>query len=103
MKIELTRSHRFNTIVVENTNVKIEYSATDSIKKDNNLGQPYFEQDISDESLNLFSGVLEDLIFYREREFDSSTLITNLFSKLPQEKTQSLLKELNDDYLEEVE
>jgi len=39
--------------------------------------------------------VLEDIIYYREREFDSSNLIEKLFEKLPQEPAGKLLVKLN--------
>ena len=47
--------------------------------------------------------VLDDMIYYREAEFDSSSLIERLFEKLPQEAANKLLVKLKRDYEVDVE
>jgi hypothetical protein len=56
------------------------------------------KRDIATEALKQFAGVLEDMIYYRKAEFDSSDLISLLFEKLPQDVAIKLAKELNDTY-----
>lgn len=56
------------------------------------------KRDIKTEVLEQFVNVLDDMIYYREAEFDSSDLIERLFEKLPQEVRDNLIKELNKDY-----
>jgi hypothetical protein len=43
------------------------------------------------------------MIYYREAEFDSSSLIERLFEKLPQEVANKLLVKLKRDYEVDVE
>jgi hypothetical protein len=38
------------------------------------------------------------MIYYREREYDSSSLISSLIDKLPEELRNELLKKLAKDY-----
>lgn len=101
MKIQITQSHSFTTICVTDQNVNIEYDATDSIQKENNIGQPYYDRDVSNEAMDMFSHCLEDLAYYREREYDSTSLMSLLMKKLPEEKQQLLLKEFIKDYQED--
>ena len=58
---------------------------------------------IKTDALEQFVNVLEDMIYYREAEFDSSNLIERLFEKLPQESANKLLVKLKRDYEVDVE
>jgi hypothetical protein len=54
--------------------------------------------DVKTEVIEQFVSVLDDMIYYREADFDSSSLIERLFEKLPQEDCDKLLVKLKRDY-----
>lgn len=83
-----------NVHVVDDIETKI-FSITSEGKKD--YTKPY-TKDISDEGLQKVVTLLDDIIYFRTKEFDASTLIENLFEKLSVEKRSSFLKHLNDMY-----
>ena len=96
MEILLERNHGFVLIIkAENVNVcedieeriygKTEYGKTDfrNVKRD-----------VKTEVIKRFVSVLEDMIHYREADFDSSYLIEQLFDKLPQQVANDLLLKL---------
>ncbi len=95
MEISLKRSYQYCTLVVTDTNVNIEEDLTEGLytlkedgKKDFNKRLGY---DVTDVGLDLLVKPLEDLAYYREREYDSSALIATLFDKLPEDKQTALL------------
>lgn len=56
------------------------------------------KRDIKTEVIEQFVSVLDDMIYYREANFNSSDLIERLFEKLPQDVCDKLLGKLNRDY-----
>ena len=103
MEIKLDKSHYGCNLIIEADNVKIvediekrTYSRDDNGK----LNEIFPERDIEDSALKMFSQVLEDMIYYRKSEFDSSSLIDQLFGKLPIVEREKLLSNLNRDYAE---
>jgi hypothetical protein len=96
MEISVKRNYGFElNFIAENVNVceDIEeriYSKTEDGKTDfNNV-----KRDVKTEVIKQFVSVLEDMIYYREADFDSSDLIEQLFDKLPQQVANDLLIKL---------
>ena len=100
MEISLKRNYGFELIFkAKNVNVceDIEeriYSKTEDGKTD----YKNVKRDVKTDVIEQFVSVLDDMIYYREAEFDSSNLIERLFEKLPQEVCDKLLIKLNSNY-----
>lgn len=92
----------FKTIVFEDTNVKVEVVSTEGLYALKEDGKKDYSkrlgEDITDDALKMLSSPLEDLFYYRDREFDSTELIKQAFDKLPDDKMTELLKYLNENY-----
>ena len=85
MEIELKRNYGY-TLIVTAENVKIEediesrvYHKTPDGKTDSGRSP---ERDISDGSIEMISRVLSDMIYYRDKDFNSYDLIKSLFRKI---------------------
>ena len=105
MEISLKRNYGFelifkaeNVIVYEDIEERI-YSKTEDGKTD----YKNVKRDVKTDVIEQFVSVLDDMIYYREADFDSSGLIERLFEKLPQEVCDKLLVKLKRDYETEVE
>lgn len=101
MEISLKRSYGYylifkaeNVFVEEDVETSI-YSKTEDGKTD--FSKPP-KRDISDDILEQITNLLYDLIYYRERDFDSSSLIEELFKKLPNKLANELFLRLKKDY-----
>lgn len=57
------------------------------------------DRDIKTDVIEQFVSVLDDMIYYRKSEFDSSDLIKNLFDKLPVNIASDLAKQLFKDFV----
>lgn len=79
----------YETIYGIGENGKTDYS--------NRLGR-----DIIKDVLDKFCGVTEDLIYYRESEYDSSTLIRQLLNKLPEKEKLEIYKQLKEEFDENI-
>lgn len=101
MEIELKRNYGFE-LIFSAKNVKISEDIEERIYPKNEAGKPDFnkppKRDICDNAVEQFVNVLEDIFYYREKEFDSSNLIERLFEKLPPESALDLLIKLQRDY-----
>lgn len=96
MEIKLNSNSFSYNLEIKDTNVFIEEDVTERTWIRDEDGKVKFcKMDISDEGLSMIATVMEDMIYYRELEYDSSTLIERLFEKLPTEAMQNLLVELN--------
>jgi len=102
MEIKLDKSHYGCNIIVEADNVKIveDIEKRTYLKDENGKSNFFPERDIEDSALKTFSQVLEDMIYYRKSEFDSSSLIEQLFEKLPIVEREKMISKLNRDYAE---
>lgn len=105
MNITLKRNYGFELIieaenmrVIEDVEERI-YGKTDDGKTD----YRNVKRDVKTDTIEQFVNVLDDMIYYREAEFDSSGLIERLFEKLPQEAANKLLVKLKRDYEVDVE
>lgn len=101
MEITLKKHYGFD-LIFEADNVKVtediesrEYLKDENGKSIINLNP---KRDIKTEVIEQFVSLLDDMIYYRVAEFDSSNLIKNLFEKLPQDKAHLLSAELKRDY-----
>lgn len=54
--------------------------------------------DVTDEAMQKYSRLLEDILYYREKEYDLSDLIESSFEKLPPVIADSLVEELYKKY-----
>ena len=104
MEISLKRNYGFELIFkAENVNVceDIEeriYGKTE----DGKLDYKNVKRDVKTEVIEQFVSVLYDMIYYREADFDSSSLIEMLFEKLPQDVCDKLIVKLKRDYETDV-
>lgn len=89
MEIEFKRSDYYTYLIYTDVNVRVEDQVS--------TGGP-LENEIATNTIDKFVGVLDDLIYFRQKEYDSTNIISNLFDKLPEEKQQTLLKKFNEDY-----
>lgn len=105
MKISVEHKYSSTSVIVEAENVRIDESISHSVYERKEDGKPDYTHrigdDIDDDVIKQFATVMEDIAYYRESDFDSSSLIRVLFEKIPDDVCQSLLKELNETYLEE--
>ena len=105
MDITLKRHYGYE-LIFEAENVKIIEDIEDRIYSKTEDGKTDFKtppkRDVKTNALEQFTSVLDDMIHYREADFDSSDLIERLFAKLPQEVANNLLVKLKRDYETEV-
>lgn len=101
MEIELKRGYGY-TLIVTAENVKIEEDIESRVYHKTPDGKTDFsknpERDVSDGSIEMISKVLSDMIYYRDKDFNSSDLIKQLFERLPFEISSSLSDELKKEY-----
>jgi hypothetical protein len=64
-------------------------------KEDGKTDWSRCEKDGDESILDEFSCALNDLIYYREKGYDSSDVILTLFEKLPEQQKQEVLNKLN--------
>jgi len=102
MKISLITRNGFDLVFVAD-NVRVvedietrEYPSGENGKIAFNM-KP--KKDISEAALNQFASLLEDMAYYREADFDSSSLIKVLFTKLPNQTAIELAELLNKEYV----
>lgn len=102
MEITLKSSGTFYELKVTAENVNMTENITETeyaIKEDGKIDySKVIVRDIENSTMDQFSGLMEDLIYYRERPYDSTNLLRSAFEKLPEDKQIELLKELNRDY-----
>jgi len=102
MDIEIKGSWSGKTIVYTADNVKIEESILERVYGKTEEGKTNFNQllieDVEDPILEQFTKLTDELLYYRQRDFDASELILTAFAKLPEEKIKKVLDELNNDY-----
>jgi hypothetical protein len=101
MEISVKRNYGYY-LVFKAENVNVEEDIEERIYPKLENGKNDFskppKRDINTDVIEQIVRVLDDLIDYREREFDSSSLIERLFEKLPDDSIQKLLSKLNRDY-----
>jgi hypothetical protein len=95
MNIEFKGSRMYSEIIVTDDNVRIEEVVSESVIIETN---DFKTSDITTESLDKFSELLDEMLYYREREYFNESLTKELFNKMPQEKAIELIKELADEY-----
>jgi hypothetical protein len=87
-------------IIAENVNIEEDLSEG-IFEKDEN-GKLNFSKrimtDITDGSMSEIISAVEDMVYYREREYNSENLINLLFDKLPNDIREKVLKQLNKEY-----
>lgn len=88
------------TITAEN--VKIVESISETLYQLKEDGTKDFSKrlgyDVTDSCIKQFVSFMNDVAYYRERPFDSTSLIETLFDKLPEQKQNELWKTLNRKY-----
>ena len=98
MEIGINRGN----LVITADNVMIAEDIEERTYRKDENGKTIFDlnpkRDVKTEFLVQFSTVLDDLIYYRVKEYDSSELIRNLFNKLPSNIANDLSLELHKKY-----
>lgn len=101
MNIELKRNYGYE-LLIEADNVKISEDIEERIYPKREDGKIDFKahpkRDIKTEAIEQIVNLLDDMIYYREANFDSSNLIEHLFDKLPNTQKALLLESLNKTY-----
>lgn len=101
MEITLKNNYGFYLIVkADNVNIEEDIETREYLNKDEE-GKIIYTQptrDISTSSLDMISRVLDDMMWYRKEEYDSSDLIRRLLGNLPEEKIKELIKHLNENF-----
>jgi len=104
MQIELKNSHFSHDLVIIDDNVKIVETVSESIYEIGEDGKKNFRkrlgEDIASKYLHDIFQVAEDMIYYRKKEYDSSSLIEQLIQKMPEEKRQVLIRRLSLEWLD---
>lgn len=100
MEISIKKNYGIDLIfVAENVNVTEDIESR--VYQKNEEGKTDFKnvkRDVKTEVIEQFVSVLDDMIYYRVEEFNSSDLIERLFEKLPKENIDILLSKLKRDY-----
>lgn|SRR5574343_243747 len=101
MNITLKTNFGFELIFeTENVRVTEDIESREYTKDEN--GKPIInlhpKRDIKTDALVQFTTVLEDMIYNRKAEFDSSNLIERLFEKLPLDSAAKLAEKLKRNY-----
>jgi len=105
MEITVKRNYGFE-LIFEADNVKVTEDIEDRIYGKNEDGTTNYrdvKRDVKTGVIEQFVSALDDMIYYRQADFDSSSLIERLFEKLPQEVANNLLVKLKRDYEVNVE
>lgn len=101
MEIEVKRLYG-TIIIVKMDNVSAEIDIEEREDRKLEDGKTDFsrppKRDISTKYLNKVNRLLDDMIEYREKEYDSSDLILRLFEKLPSDKMDRVFKDLKRNY-----
>lgn len=66
-------------------------------KEDGKTDYSRCEKDVDEAVLDEFSCALGDLIYYREKEYDSSDIILALFEKLPEQQKQEVYEKIKNE------
>jgi len=102
MNIEIKTNYSGKDIIYTAENIKVEENISERIYEKDENGKTNFKrlelEDITDEAIEQFTQLTEELLYYRKRDFDTSELICQAFNKLPQEKIKAVLEKLNKDY-----
>jgi hypothetical protein len=104
MTIELNARYGYE-LIIEAENVRlVEDIESREYPKDQNgkiiyNGSP--NRDVSTDAIRQFTSVLENMIYYRKADFDSSELIKLLFEKLPDDVAIDLAKWATNEYTED--
>lgn len=102
MKIELKRNFGY-TLVYTDDNVKIEEDVEERTFFKNKVGGVIWtnpQRDIKDETLNQYNEIMTELIHFRDKKYDGSALIEELFDKLPADIASVLVDKLYNAYLD---
>lgn len=104
MKISVRGGYVATDVTIEAENVKIVEDISEMRYGKKEDGKTDYSKrlgsDITNEYMDQFTTVLDDIIYYREQPYDSSELIKKLVNKLPSDIRENLLKELNNEYLD---
>lgn len=98
MEIKVKHKYSDTDIVIKADNVNIEERLSETIYELKEDGKNDYTKrkgyDITNVAMSQFAEILDDILYYRSRPFDSSTLIENLVAKLPDGKREEVIKSL---------
>jgi hypothetical protein len=100
--MEISIERNYNTyLIFKAENVNVEEDIESRVYGKTEDGKTDFRnvtRDIKTDVIEQFVSVLDDMIYYREADFDSSGLIERLFEKLPQDVCDKLIIKLKEKY-----
>jgi hypothetical protein len=100
--MEIAIERNYNTYLIfkaENVNVEEDIESRVYGKtEDGRTDYRNATRDIKTDVIEQFVSILDDMIYYREADFDSSGLIERLFEKLPQDVCDKLIIKLKNNY-----
>ena len=100
MNIQVKNRYGMEVVITDGDNciaVDAEKRTYSFKKEDGKTDWSKCEKDIDEEILEEFSCALSDLIYYREKEYDSSDVILSLFEKLPEQQKQEVYEKIKDE------
>ena len=106
MNIRVNKNYRGCDLIIEADNVEIVEDIEVRIYPKDENGKTIFSNpkiDIDVNAIDQIVQTLDDIIYFRKGEYDSSTLIENLFEKLPPSVAESLSKKMYETYKQEEE
>jgi hypothetical protein len=100
--MEIAIERNYNTyLIFKAENVNVEEGIESRVygkTEDGRTDYTNATRDIKTDVIEQFVSVLDDMIYYREADFDSSGLIERLFEKLPQDVCDKLIIKLKNNY-----
>jgi hypothetical protein len=86
-------------VIADNVNLSVDIESRKyEIGADGKTDYSRCKRDISDEAMERISVLLSDMALFRKDEFDSSSLIEELFAKLPKDAAFKLCDKMFQEY-----
>ncbi len=100
MEIQFKRNHGFELIFkAENVNVCVDIEERIYNKEeDGKISLKGVSRDIKTDAIEQFVSILDDIIYYRKADFDSTELIFRLIEKLPKDKFNQMVSKFKKEY-----
>jgi hypothetical protein len=100
MNIKFKKKHGYE-LIFELQNVRVTEDIEERFYGKTGDGKTDYrnvKRDVKTDAIEQFINVLDDMVYYRQAELDSSSLIERLFEKLPEAIQNKLLAKLKRDY-----
>jgi len=105
MNIEVRSTYYSVLILVNDTNVSIEYDASSLVYPKDENGQPIYslpyERSVENRSLDMMGEAMAQLVRAKKEEWYHDSLVEDLFEKMPLDIARELLNKLQKEYGED--